>query len=240
MASQMGFSYFESMVSKPTSKDILLDLISSQSIDPWNIDIVSLSDGFIKKVREMEKMDFIVQANVILAASILLKYKSNYLKVLSYQSELPVAYEETTVSDPEEMPQLTLSSRIPPKSQITIEELMGEMERIIKYDEVERVHIPRGSIVETIDMEVAEHDIEYDMDQILKQIKENTDQEGWCLFSRIVAGVPMNIKVYSLLCLLHLVQDGSIDLRQDELFGEIFIHIQKISEKVEEKMGTSS
>ena len=91
MATQMqlpSFSYLETMVSKPTWKEILLDLISTNSIDPWNIDLVTLADAFIKRVREMERMDFMMQANVILAASILLKYKSNYLRMLSYQSDM--------------------------------------------------------------------------------------------------------------------------------------------------------
>jgi segregation and condensation protein A len=224
-----SFSYFESMVSKPTWKDILLELISSNSIDPWNIDLVSLSDAFIKKVREMEKMDFVIQANVILAASILLKYKSNYLKLLSYQTELTEFDQQPDEVSfgAEEFPQLAFSSRIPPKRQITLEELIGEMERIIKYDDMERVRIPRGSIVETIDMELPEQDIERDMGRILQLVRENTDQEGWSMFSRVVRSADIRETVYTLLCLLHLVQSGSVDIRQDEMFGEIFIHLLK-------------
>ncbi|MFH1784898.1 MAG: hypothetical protein ABH842_00570 [Candidatus Micrarchaeota archaeon] len=224
--SAQQFSYFESMVSKPTWKDLLLDSISSNSIDPWNIDLVELSDAFIKKVREMENMDFVLQANVILAASILLKYKSNYLKMFNYQSEIPEFIPEGETFEPmamSEIPALALTSRIPPKRQITLDELIGEMERIIKYDDVERVHIPRGSIVETIDMELSEHDIEKDMDVLLSDIKANTDAEGWSLFSRVTQNSNPHQLIYSLICLLHLVQMRKIDLRQDKLYGEIFI-----------------
>ena len=184
-----SFYHFESMVSKPTWKDILLELISSNSVDPWNVDLVNLSDAFISKVREMEKMDFMVQANVILAASILLKYKSDYLKFLSYQSDLaefPAAEEEREPL--EEIPQQTLSSRIPPRRQITAEELISEMERIIKYENIERVRIPRGAIVETVDLELHEHDLEKDLGDILDKVKNNTDEEGWSLFSKITDG----------------------------------------------------
>jgi len=55
MATQMqltSFAHIESMVSKPTWKDILLDLIASNRVDPWNLDIVDLADSFISKVRE--------------------------------------------------------------------------------------------------------------------------------------------------------------------------------------------
>ncbi len=230
MATQMqlqSFSHLESMVSKPTWKDILLELISSHSLDPWNIDLVQLSDAFIKKVREMEKMDFVLQANVILAASILLKYKSDYLRFLSYQSEIPefAADGEPAALPGEEYPQLALSSRIPPKRQVTLEELIGEMERIIKYDETERVHIPRGAIVETMDMELPDRDIEADMARILGRVRENTDGTGWSLFSRLTGGMEMRDTVYTLVCVLHLVQSGALDIRQDKMFGEVFIYL---------------
>lgn len=231
MAAQMqltSFSHFETMVSKPTWKDILLELVSSNHVDPWNIDLVDLSDAFISKVREMERMDFVIQANVILAASILLKYKSDYLKFLSYQSDLaefPAAEEER--EPVEEVPQLTLSARIPPRRQITAEELITEMEKIIKYENVERVRIPRGSIVETVDLELNEHDIESDLGRVLEKIKQNTDDQGWSLFSMLTKEGDIREKVYTLLCLLYMVQNGSIDIRQDEIFGEIFIFLKR-------------
>jgi segregation and condensation protein A len=224
-----SFSQFETMVSKPTWKDILLDLIASERIDPWNIDILEVADAFIQRVRQIERMDFVLQANVILAASILLKYKSNYLKMLDYQAEITdflpgeeVLQETGTV---EEVPQLTLSSRIPPKRQITLDELIDEMERIIKYEDVERVRIPRGSIVETVDLELHQHDIERDMEQILDRVRENTDSEGWSMFSRITEGHNLQGIVYTLMCLLHLVQMNTVDIRQDEMFGEIFVYL---------------
>ena len=224
------FSYIESMVSKPVWKEILLELISSNSIDPWNIDLVDLSDAFIKKIREMEKMDFVVPANIILAAAILLKYKSNYLKFLSYQTELPeFAPEAEAHVVAEEMPVLTLTSRIPPKRQITLPELLTEMERIIKYDTTERVKIPRGAIVDLVDLELSNHNIDEDLSGVFEKIKKNVDGEGWALFSRLVRGKEPTDVVYDLLCVLYLVQNGSIDVKQDTLFGEVFIRL--LSEK---------
>ncbi len=231
MATQMqltSFTHFENMVSKPTWKDILLELISSNRIDPWNIDLVDLADAFISKVREMESMDFVIQANVILAASILLKYKSDYLKFLNYQSELTeFPADEDVAAAPEEIPQLTLSSRIPPRRQVTAEELINEMEQIIKYEDVERVRIPRGAIIETVDLELREHDIENDMVRVLDRIRQHTDREGWSLFSAVTKGQDIQEKVYTLMCILYLVQGGQLDIRQDKIFGEIFVHLPK-------------
>ncbi|MBU0527201.1 segregation/condensation protein A [Candidatus Micrarchaeota archaeon] len=222
-----SFAHFESMVAKPTWKDILLELISSNRVDPWNVDLLDLSDAFISKVREMDEMDFIIQANVILAASILLKYKSDYLKFLSYQTELaefPAAEEPEPIP---EIPQLELSSRIPPRRQITAEELINEMERVIKYENVERVRIPKGSIVDTIDMQLSEHDLENDLAKVIGLIEQHTDSEGWSLFSKITEGNDSTKKVYNLLCLLYLVQDEKINIKQDKMYGEIFINLKE-------------
>ncbi|MBD3210087.1 hypothetical protein GF318_01780 [Candidatus Micrarchaeota archaeon] len=229
MADQMfqSFTTLETVVSKPTWKDILLELMSSSSFDPWNIDIMDISDAFIRKVREMEEMNFIVQANVILAASILLKYKSNYLRFLSnQQSEIPdfIPEEEAPPVSADELPELTLASRIPPKRQVTLDELISEVEKAIRYESAERTTVPRGSIVETVDLELPEQNIENDMESLLMEVRSQSDSEGWSLFSGLTDGQDLQKTVYTLLCLLHLVQMDKIDIRQDRMFGEIFIY----------------
>ncbi|MCX9025206.1 MAG: segregation/condensation protein A, partial [Candidatus Methanoperedens sp.] len=37
--------------------EILVNLAKNGEIDPWNIDIVKLTDKFLKHVEELEKMD---------------------------------------------------------------------------------------------------------------------------------------------------------------------------------------
>jgi segregation and condensation protein A len=230
------FSYLESMVSKPTWKDILLDLMATHSVDPWNIDISMLADAFIKRVREMERMDFIMQANVILAASILLKYKSDYLRFLSYQTDMTQFPQEGDgLPAVEEIPELSLSSRIPPKRQITFDELVSEMERIIKYENTERMHVPRGAIVETIDLELVERNMEKDTALIIQRLREGMDDEGWSLFSRLSKGMDHRDMIYTLICLLHMMQEGSAVLRQDRMFGEIFIRLHESKEKAKDE-----
>lgn len=220
----------ESIVSKPTWKEILLDLIDKERIDPWNIDLVEISDAFLKKVRELEKLDFVIEANVILAAAILLKHKSNYLRFLNYQSELnefPLEDEQNLQGfRPMEIPELNLLSRIPPKRQITIHELVDEIDRLIDYEKKEK-RPPRGSITEVVELSIEEKDIEKVMEKVMERIKENTDSKGWSLFSKIVESRNSRDVVDTLLAVLHLTQNDVVDIRQDKLFGEIFIHLQE-------------
>ena len=53
-------------------QDIIYDLINTEQLDPWNIDIIILSDKYLEKIKEIEEEDFFVSSKVLLAASLLL------------------------------------------------------------------------------------------------------------------------------------------------------------------------
>ena len=69
-----------SIVAKPSWKQVLIELVMTERLDPWNIDIVVVADSFFNYVKKMEKFDFHIPANIILASAILLKYKSNAIR----------------------------------------------------------------------------------------------------------------------------------------------------------------
>ena len=69
------------------------------------------------------------------------------------------------------------------------------------------------------------------MDALVERVRGSTDSEGWALFSRLTEGYDPRTIVYTLVCLLHMVQEGSAVLRQDKLFGEIFVHLLVKGEK---------
>lgn len=217
----------EDIVIKPTWKELLLELITTNGFDPWNVDIIEIANSFLKKVREMEKLDLAIPANIILAAAILLRYKS---EVLRFEGETTV---EQQLSEPpvempqfEELPVLTLTDRIPPKRQFTITELMDEIERVIRYDSTERIK-KRQAQIEVVQLALNGIDMEKKMEEVLEQIKKNTDVEGWALFSSLLKGKEKKEVVYMLLSVLHLTQKKLIGIRQDELWGEIFIKLRE-------------
>lgn len=62
-----------------TPVDILLQLVQMGKVDPWNIDIVDLTEKYIERLREMKELDLRISARAILAASILVRMKSEAL-----------------------------------------------------------------------------------------------------------------------------------------------------------------
>ncbi len=215
----------DKIITKPTWKEILLELIATRRLDPWNVDIVLIAEGFLKKIREMEKLDLLVPANIILAASILLRYKSDYIRFEEPQAEVIMPLDEGERVF-ESVPQLELSARIPPKRQITLDELMGEMERVIKYDNGERT-IRQPKPIDIVHIAVKDFDIDKKMEEVFAQIETSIDEQGWTMFSRIIPKNERTEIMYVLLSLLHLTQSQKVDIRQDEIFGDIFIQVLK-------------
>src|SRR3989339_630297 len=62
-----------------TWQTILLELIKSEEMDPWDINISKLSEKYICTLRKLQEMNLHVSGKVLLAAAILLRIKSSRL-----------------------------------------------------------------------------------------------------------------------------------------------------------------
>ena len=60
-------------------QEIIYDLINTEQLDPWNINITILTEKYLIKIQELEEADFFVSSKVLLAASLLLRIKSEIL-----------------------------------------------------------------------------------------------------------------------------------------------------------------
>ncbi|HNT60525.1 MAG TPA: hypothetical protein PKJ97_00945 [Candidatus Bilamarchaeaceae archaeon] len=217
------FPPITAMVEKPSWKQLLIELVMTEKLDPWNIDIVTVADSFYGHVKKMEKFDFHIPANIILACAILLKYKSNSIRFYE-EPAMPEMADAPAEPGEGEIQPLTLSWRIPPKRQITLQELVDEMERAIKYDTEER---PKrvAAPPPPLELEIDNYDLEGEMDRLMGKMRESADSEGIVLFSRLVNGGGCGGIISTITPLLHLAQRKSVLIRQDKFFGEIFINL---------------
>ncbi|VVB73888.1 Uncharacterised protein [uncultured archaeon] len=65
------------------------------------------------------------------------------------------------------------------------------------------------------------------MKEVLSQITNLSDKEGWLTFSYLLSEMKRagaRSLVLTLLPLLHLCQEGKISIMQDDIFSEILIH----------------
>ena len=59
---------------------IIYDLINTEQLDPWDIDITLLSDKYLDTVRGLEEANYVISSKVLLAAALLLRIKSEISK----------------------------------------------------------------------------------------------------------------------------------------------------------------
>lgn len=209
----------EKIVEKPTWRTVLVELITTKKLDPWDIDICALTDAFLEKIKEMQRIELEVPANIILACAILLKFKSLYLPISAEEQN---GNEESGAVEGVVVPQLEIVSRIPPKRPITLNELIEEMEKVMKY---EKKNVVKSVQLEEVFYEIEHRNMQEEIEAVLALLIAKMDSEGWVMFSSIIeTGEPREI-VRKLLPILHLSQEEKLDLRQDEYFGEIFIKV---------------
>ncbi len=59
-----------------TWQDLLYQLVRSEQMDPWDINVSLVTKRFIETIKALENLDFRLSGKVVLAASILLKLKT--------------------------------------------------------------------------------------------------------------------------------------------------------------------
>ena len=231
----------ERIVTYPTWREMLLDLVAQKKLDPWNIDLVEITAGYLEKIKNMEMLDLRVPANLILAASILLRFKSDALR---FEEEVQEVVEQVYVeedAEPAVIPVLELKSRIPPKRMVTLDELLLAMEKVFEEQKKREQKAQRITVPTVINIQLPEFNIEERMDGVYSRVLKELDSEGLATFSNIVEERTPIGMISTLLPLLHLVQDRKLSVFQERFFGEIFIRVREMEaeekkpEKDEEK-----
>ncbi|MCK9568084.1 segregation/condensation protein A [Candidatus Pacearchaeota archaeon] len=120
-------------------QEIIYDLINTEQLDPWNIDIIILSDKYLDKIKEFEEADFFVSSKVLLAASLLLRIKSEillnrYIKsideiLFGKKESIKVQLERIELN--EDIPELIPRSPMPRFRKVSLKELMESLNKAI-------------------------------------------------------------------------------------------------------------
>ncbi len=250
------------LVEDPTWREMLLDLVSKDQLDPWNIDIVEITRRYIARIKKMKVLDLHIPSNVILAAAILLRFKS---ETLALENEENVIENEVFIEEPVpvEIPMLELKVRVPPKRSVTLGDLIHALEEVIDIEK-KRNERKKRYIPEFMEIKIPRYDIEEEIKEIYQRTKKLADNTGWLSFSALVKDKypdedsknkngqkednsgeketddddPVRIQrniMLTLLPLLYLSQEEKISIIQEKIFGEIFIKVLKESKKEAKK-----
>lgn len=226
-----------------TWQSIIQDLIKSEQMNPWDIDISLLSQKYLETIKKFKEHNFFISGKIVLASSILLRIKSH--KLLTED----IANLDGHLFNPEQgleeledfgdvnlnvikPDKVTIIPRIPQprKRKVSMQDLIGALHRALgvqerrvirrmRYDDAPKVIIPKKEI----DISVKIKDI---YQQIVGFFKKTLGKEK-LTFNKLVGSKEKMDKIYTFIPLLHLDNQEKINLEQKEPFGEIEISILK-------------
>jgi segregation and condensation protein A len=201
----------EELVRKPNWREILVGMIISNKIDPWDIDIEKISREFLQKIKEMELKKFDVPANILLACAIILKFKS--LTLIPPEEEEPVL-EEQDLTDVGKRIVYRMQRKLP----VTMQDLIEAVEKEIRKRK--KVARRQQTLAAMPVLEIKERDFERELTEFRKKLWERKDEYELIRLSHL----PGNI-VKNLLMTVFLAHSGDVDFWQERLFDEVFIKI---------------
>ncbi|MGC8538570.1 MAG: segregation/condensation protein A [Candidatus Micrarchaeia archaeon] len=216
-----GFN-IERIVREITWKEIIIDLVRRNRLNPWEINIVELIDQYIGELKNMKVVDLKLPANVLLAAAILLRLKSEVLKL---EEEQP----EESQGVPEEkaeivIPELRLRLRVPPKRKITLDELLAALDEAMKIKEFKAAAVREEKI--SLPVYINLETIEKLTNALFEEITGIVDSYSATTFSILSQGKSKEEALMNVFIpLLFLEQSKKIALMQEKFFEEIIIRL---------------
>lgn len=214
------------IIERESWEEVIYEIVSQENLNPWDVDLVKLTDRFLEYLNKMEKLDFRVPGKIVFVAAVLLKLKSDFLSIFE---------EEETIEDMAKQPQIVdlgidpslvklgLPMKRIPKRQITLEELMGALQKAMQVRV--RRDLRKHAWRERIASQITEEDITVRIERMMKDIDEKmkkSDQKE-IEFHDLVKQWNRDEIVSKFIPLLHLEQNKRISTEQIEFFKDIII-----------------
>jgi segregation and condensation protein A len=226
-SSRIEFS--EDVLSEPV--EILVNLAKNGDINPWDIDIVNVTDVFLERIEQMQMTDLRISGRTLLYASILLRMKSTGIIQDEPEDDMFDPFEDgLDFYDVEEYPMPKLPIRRQATRPVTLQELILELQKAEKVetrrkDRSVRRRLEERSAVTTDEVLGIAHeeDILGRVKVLGEKLRQDLQlQESVKLSDLLGDDRSENIMTY--VCLLFLATDKEIWLEQEELFGELYVY----------------
>ncbi len=221
-------------------KEIIYDLINTEQLDPWDINITILTEKYLEKIEKIKETDFFVSSKVLLAAALLLRIKSEILlnKYIKSIDEILFGKEKKKyvlekIELEEEIPGLIPRSPIPRFKKVTLKELIESLNKAITTENrrIKKEIINRDALRETsFFIPKKKFNIKNKIQELYKDLfnhfKENKKKKK-ITFTEFI-GKGKEERIISFLPLLHLENQKKIWLEQESHFEEIYIWLKEI------------
>ncbi|MEM5811254.1 MAG: hypothetical protein QXG91_00720 [Candidatus Aenigmatarchaeota archaeon] len=209
------------IIKKESWEEIIYYVVSLENLDPWNIDLVKLCNGFINFLNKVVELDFRIPAKVIFVASILLRIKVEYLDRKKEEEEVTKEEKVETVEKIEVYVESPI--RRIPKGPITLNDLIIALKKVIELKEKKERRIWERR--RQIEIRIGQaKDFEKRMNDVYEKIVNLCKDKEFILFDEIVDEWNVENIVSYFVPVLHLDKKGLIDCIQNDFFDEIKIY----------------
>ncbi|MBD3253197.1 hypothetical protein GF386_05670 [Candidatus Pacearchaeota archaeon] len=253
---KIGQSQFYDIVTsrKPDWQSIIYELIHTNQLDPWDINIIFLTQKYFEKIQEMEEADYYVSSKVLLAAALLLRIKSEFLlnkhlrsidEVLFGKKQESKDIEKIEINE-DEIPVLIPKTPLPRSRKVTLPELMAALNKAITTESrrIKReVAFKRSHKLSHVDIpEFRRIDLKDRIKQFYAKIltflrKKSVSHEkhlNKVAYSDLI-GKEREEKLASFLPLLHLSNSRRLWIEQQGHLEEIWVYLYEYFKKNKDK-----
>jgi segregation and condensation protein A len=222
-------------------EQVIYQVIAWEGLDPWNLDLVKLSDAFLEYLVKLKETDFKIPAKYVIIAAVLLRMKSDHLQYLgdivedSFAMDMVEDELESHIAGgagegmlPESngingfvVNPITVPPKRQPRRKVVVEDLVSALRRVMRADSRrefrqrrarEKIDVRDDNITQRISA------LYYRINEILGRIKKEEVE-----FSRLVDRWERHEVVDTFLPLVFLDHEQKVDATQREMFEEIYI-----------------
>lgn len=221
-------------------QEIIYDLINTEQLDPWDINITILTEKFMERVQKLEEADFFISSKVLLAAALLLRIKSEillnkYIKsiddiLFGKKEDVRKPLERIELDD--EIPELIPRSPMPRFRKVTLQELMESLNKAIITENrrIKKEIVNNNALRETA---ISLPKIKISIKDKIKEIYDKifghlgTEEKHKVTFTELI-GENKEERIISFGPLLHLENQHKVWLEQEKHFGEIQVWLKDV------------
>lgn len=226
----------------PSWQTIIYELVSSEQMDPWNIDIAVLCRSYFEKIKQFEEKNFHISSKMLLAAALLLRIKSEILlnkyvrdidNMLFPQEEETKKLFERIEIDEGEIPILSPKTPLPRFKKVTLQELISALDVAIQTEsrrinkEIEKKQAERLSHVDIPKfrrINIKER-IRKFYAKVLTTFNHPKHKETLKLPYTHFTGDNKEEKIACFLPMLYLSNHGKLWIEQEKHFEDIYMYL---------------
>lgn len=212
---------------RPEWKEVLVDIVKQERMDPWDIDIGRIAKRFLELINERKALNLRISANVLLAASILLRYKCDAWNIKGEKEGDPIIFIPDDIIAEPVIPELQAIARTTTRK-VSLQELIDAVDSAIGKEKTRAARRPMEHVVPEPLLAMIDTNpelFEQKIKAVFELVKKNADKEKLTAFSQILDENTASHVIDCLLPLLHLANSQKVAIWQEQIFGEIFIHL---------------